>query len=324
MSRRTIAVLGVVAGMAFLGLRADAQVQYGDLLDYPGKPNKGQSMYAFLKVDPSPRAVGMGSAFICEGGTVDAIFYNAGGLGFMSGGQYVLSYTRWLANADLYTGAFAYRIGANVYGVSVVSARAESFEETTIYRPLGTGRTVQPSDLALGIAFARQMTDKVAWGIHARWIQEDLFLATSSSWDVNLGISAYTGFRSIRIAAAMRNLGKDVTVETRPYSAPVYFNFGLSGELLGDEGDPSRLTVSAETLFATDYGQRWHFGGEYWVQNTLALRGGYRHNYDVEEYSVGFGLSRPIGAGTMRVDVSYSAGGDDFDAPLRAAIGGSF
>ena len=324
MKRHTIGILVLIAGIVLSASRTEGQVNVGDRLDYPGQPNKGQSMYTFLKIGASPRAVAMGGAFTSTVGCIDAIFYNAGGLGFIKGGDFTFSYARWLANSELYTGAFAYRIGGNVFGVSLVSARAESFEETTIYKPLGTGRTVSPSDLAIGLAFARQMTDKVSWGVHVRRIQEDLFLATSSSWDMNLGISAYTGYRSIRVAAAMRNLGKDVTVETRPYSAPVYFNFGLSGDIFGNEDDPSHMTVSAETLYATDYGQRWHWGGEYWIQNTLALRGGYRHNYDVEDYSFGIGVKHTIGEKALRVDVSYSTGGDDFDAPLRASIGGSF
>ncbi|OGG54544.1 MAG: hypothetical protein A3F84_19285 [Candidatus Handelsmanbacteria bacterium RIFCSPLOWO2_12_FULL_64_10] len=322
MKRITIAALALTFGIGLWASRAEAKVDYGDLLEYPAM--KGQSAYTFLKIVTSPRAAGMGNAFTAVLGDVDAIFYNPGGLGFIKGGQYTFSYTRWLVNAKLYTGAVAYRMGGNVWGISVVSARPEAYEETTSLQPLGTGRTVQLGDLAIGLAFARQMTDRVSWGVQARRIQEDLFLKTSSTWNVDMGISAYTGYKSLRVAATLRNLGKEVTVETRPFSPPIYFNFGLSGELFGKRSDPSYLTLSLETLFATDYGQRWHLGGEYWIANALALRGGYRFNYDVEDYSLGLGLKHKIKDKDIRVDVSYSNGGKSFDAPLRFSLGGSF
>lgn len=317
-----MAVLALAFGMGLWASRTEAKVDYGDLLEYPAI--KGQSAYTFLKVGTSPRAVGMGSAFTAIAGDVDAIFFNPGGLGFIKGGQYTFSYTKWLVSAKLYTGAVAYRMGGNVWGISVVSARPDAYEETTTLQPLGTGRTVQLGDLAIGLAFARQMTDRVSWGVQVRRIQEDLFLKTSSTWDVDMGISAYTGFKSIRIAATLRNLGKEVTVDTRPFSPPIYFNFGLSGEVLGKKSDPAYLTASVETLFATDYGQRWHFGGEFWVANTLALRAGYKTNYDMEDYSFGVGLKHTVGHRTIRADVSYSNGGKYFDAPLRFSLGGSF
>ena len=39
------------------------------------------------------------------------LFYNPGALGFVSGGEYALSYTRWLVNSGLYSGALAYKWG---------------------------------------------------------------------------------------------------------------------------------------------------------------------------------------------------------------------
>lgn len=319
--RRIIGVLAVAFALGFFA-QAQAQVDYGDILDYP--PVKGQSLYAFLKVAGSPRAIAMGSAYTAMPGDIESIFQNPGGLGFLTSGQYTLSYTRWLANSKLITGAAAYRLGSNVVGISIINARPEAVEETTILNPLGTGRMINGGDIAVGLVFARQMTDKVSWGIQARWIQEDLFLEKSTSFEGDLGVSAYTGYKSLRLAASARNIGGTVTVETRPFSPPIYFNFGAAGEVFGNVGDPSYLTLSLETLFATDYGERWHFGGEYWFQNTLALRAGYITNTDVQKYSFGVGLKRSFGERNIRVDISYSDGGHDFDAPLRFSLGGSF
>lgn len=315
----TMLTLAMGIGMA---QQATAQVDYGPLNDFP--PVKGQSTYTFLKVSTSPRATAMGEAFNSMVGSVDGIFYNPAGLGFMEGGEFSFSYTNWLVNSKLYTGALTYRLGSNVWGISIVSAKPEAVEETTIFEPNGTGRMIEASDIAIGLAFARRMTDKVSWGLHVRWIREDLFVATSSSVEFDMGISAYTGYKSYRIAASARNVGKEITVETEPFSPPISFDFGLSGEVLGRKDDPSYLTLSVETLYATDFGHRWHVGGEYWLWNMLALRGGFKTNYDVENYSMGFGLKYGFKGSDLRVDVSYSGGGTDFSSPLRIAMGGSF
>ena len=287
-------------------------------------PVKGQSSLAFLKIGLSPRAVGMREAFVSMNGGIDAAFYNPGALGFVTGGQYSFGYTRWLVNSNLYAGAAAYRLGSNTVGLTVVSFRPEAVEETTIFQATGTGRMIRGGDTAIGLIFSRQMTNLVSWGVQVRWIQEDLVLKTVNAFQFDLGVSAFTGYRSLRVAAAARNVGSDIKVNTEQFSPPINFNFGLAGEVYGEQGDPMYMTLSAETIMATDYGQRWNFGGEFWISNMLALRGGYKVNYDVEKYSLGLGLKYAMGGRDLRVDVSYSDGSANFDAPLRVAVSGSF
>jgi len=53
---------------------------------------------------------------------------------------------------------------------------------------------------AIGLTFARQMTDKVSWGIQGKMIREDLMLTSTTSYELDMGISAYTGYKSLRLA----------------------------------------------------------------------------------------------------------------------------
>jgi len=319
---KVVAILVLALGIGLPAGRASGQIDYGPIDQLPSV--KGQSSFTFLTIGLSPRAAAMGEAFSAMMADVNAIFYNPAALGFIEKGQYSISYTNWLAGSNLFSGAAVHRAFGGVWGFSMVSARPEAVEETTIFESLGTGRMIRGGNLAVGVAFARQMTDKVSWGIQAKYIREDLVLATTSTWQFDLGITAHTGYRSFRIAAAARNVGGETTAETRPFSPPIYFNFGVAGEIVGNEGDPAYLTVATETLFATDYGQRWHFGGELWLNNAIALRAGYKSNYEIENYGLGVGVKQGIGDGEIRIDVSYNEGGEDFSAPLRMAIGGSF
>ncbi|MDE2797797.1 MAG: hypothetical protein OXI94_03915, partial [Gemmatimonadota bacterium] len=168
MNKRILLVLMLVVGLMTGPAFAQSDFgEYGTIL-----PVKGQSSLAFLKIGASPRAVAMGEAFVAMNGGIDASFYNPGALGFVSGGEYALSYTRWLVNSGLYSGALAYKWGGNTFGVSIVSFVPEEVEETTIFQATGTGRMIQGGDTAIGFMFARQMTDKVSWGVQARWVQE--------------------------------------------------------------------------------------------------------------------------------------------------------
>ena len=74
-----------------------------------------------------------------------------------------------------------------------------------------------------------------------------------------------------------------------------------------------------------DFEQRYHFGAELWFQNMIALRAGYKWNYDLENFAFGAGFKQTVGGQTFSVDVSYSLlksidGVALFDSPLRVSI----
>ena len=104
---------------------------------------------------------------------------------------------------------------------------------------------------------------------------------------------------------------------------PLVFHTGIAMEVFGNLGDPVSLTGSFEGAFFTDREQRWNLGGELWIQNLVALRGGYKFKYDAETWSVGGGLKGTFGGRSIALDVSYSNFGDLFDAPLRLNLSGS-
>ena len=97
-------------------------------------------------------------------------------------------------------------------------------------------------------------------------------------------------------------------------------------EALGEKGAPAYLTVTAENYYVTDFAEpQYRLGGELWLRNTLALRGGYKFNFDLETYSLGAGVRfSPVAGRELRADVAYTGMEDAFEAPLRFSISGSF
>jgi hypothetical protein len=229
-------------------------------------------------------------------------------------------------DSQFYSGAVAYNIGNGVLGVSVLAFTPEKVEETTIFQPQGTERMLSLGDLSIGLAYAKKMTDRLTFGVQFRWTQETLDLDRLSAYDVSMGTFFDTGFRSLRLAMAIKNLGSKQKIFELNYHMPTTFTFGFAMEVFGVKGEPAYLTVTGENFLAPDYASpQYRLGGELWFQDTLALRGGRKINFDAETYSLGVGIKfRPVEGKEMRADFAYTSFGNTFNAPLRFSLSGSF
>lgn len=286
----------------------------------------GQAILSVLKVDQGARIAGIGGAFVAVADDINTIFVNPAGLTHIEKMEYMLSYTRWLVDSKFYSGAVAYNTRRGVLGLSVLAYALPKTEETTIFQPLGTGRNLDAGDVSIGVSFARKMTDKLSFGAQIRWTQETLDQDRFSVVDVNLGTTFYTGFKSLRMGMGFTNLGKDQKIRSINYQMPVMFNIAFAIEALGKKGGDTYLTVTGENQYATDFAEpQYRIGGELWFKNTLALRGGYKFNYDLETYSLGAGVKfHPVKRREIRADFAYSNFSYRFDAPLRFSLSGSF
>lgn len=288
----------------------------------------------FLKIGQGARAVGMGDSYTAIADDINAIFWNGAGLTHVERFAYQANYTKWLAGTDLYSAAAVFNTHSSrgeVIGVSLITQQVEPIEETTIFQPNGTGQFVDVNYMAVGVLYAIKFTDKFSFSAKANYVQEKLYTQTTSTFTVDLGSHFYTGFRSLRVAMSFKNFGPDQKSreEAFSYLMPLTYNMGLAAEVYGEKGDPTYLTVAAESVFPVDFEQRYHVGAELWFQNMIAVRAGYKWNHDLESFAFGAGVKQTVGGQTFSVDVSYSLlksfdGVALFDSPIRVSIGGAF
>lgn len=287
----------------------------------------------FLKIGTSARAAGMGDAFTAVANDINAIFFNGAGLTQIKRLGYSVNYTKWLANTSLYSVAAAWNTGSargEVIGFSAVVYKPEDMEETTILQPDGTGQNIRYSDTVAGLLYAIKFTDKFSFSAKFNYVQEKLYDRSTSTVTFDLGSFFHTGFKSLRVAMGLRNFGPDKAAHVTKYFMPLYYNMAVAGEIYGEKGKPFYITLDAESAFAVDYEQRYHFGAEAWVKDQLALRAGYKHNYDLEQFTVGVGVKQTFsGDKGVTLDVAYAplkkAGGVKmFDPILRVSLGGAF
>ena len=279
-----------------------------------------------LKIDHGARMAGMGGSFVAVSDNIDAIFSNVAGLTHIEGSAFTLGYTRWLMNDHILNGGLAFKTGYGVLGLSVFTFRPTGFEETTIFQPTGTGREPDTGDLSLGVAYAKKLTDKLSVGSLFRWTQQTLDTDRLSAFDVNVSTFFYTGFKSLRLGMTFENMGKDVKVVEDVRKMPVSFSTAAAMEIVGAKGDPSYLTFTAENHYATDFADpQYRLGGEFWLQNSFALRAGYKVNYDEESWTLGAGLKFTMADGrVVQADIAYSDFGAYLNAPLRVTLSGAF
>jgi hypothetical protein len=284
----------------------------------------GASGFTILKVTQSARAAGMGDAFAAVSRDASSLFWNPAGLAYIERFEWTYTYTSWIAGSRINSGVFAYRTDFGAIGVSFLSFNPGDIEETTPFLPGGTGRSVPSGDVGIGIGFSRKMTDRFTLGTHVQWVQETLDQDKASTLNVSLGTLFYTGFRSSRVAMTLRNFGKNEKVVREQFFMPMVFTVTGAMEVYGEAQDPNRLTVSFENVFAIDYDNRAHLGAELWLHDRLALRSGYKFNYDTDSFSAGAGVRIPRGQRHLAVDVAYTHMGDLLDPALRVSVGMGF
>ena len=285
----------------------------------------GKSGFSFLKISPSARAAGMGDAFTAVANDVTTIFFNPAGLTNINNFDFSFNHTNWIVNSSLISGVIGFPFGQRgALGISVISFATEEFEETTIFEPEGTGRMIKAGDIAIALAYALKLTDRLSFGLKGQYLEEFIDDDKANGFAFDFSTFYMSGFRDLNIAMVMKNFGPDAKFLTKKFKLPLYFNVNTAISLLGKQGGPIQLLLSAESAFATDYRDRYHVGSELWIADMLALRGGYKFFYDTEDWTIGAGLKLKIGARRILIDIAYSNFEEFFDPPLRISIGGSF
>ncbi len=304
--------LFVIAVMAFSSLYAQEPV--------------GSAGAKFLSISVVPRASGLGDAFVAIANDPSSVFWNPAGIAHIKNFAFFTSYSNWIADGRV--PAFAvifpkYPLGTFsffVSGIYMGGFEGTAFDKNNNIVETGT---FSYSALQLGLAMSRFYTDKFAAGVSIKFIEENLGSVTSAySFAIDAGTYFYTGFKSIRVAMSLQNLGTDmspkgdydlwlmqgseVTTEKRKYesySLPLTFRLGIAGDIIKEGNKIKRLTASVEIINPKDNAESFAVGLEMEPIRMIVLRAGYHFNLD--EGGLGAGATINLG-GNKKVDFSYN------------------
>ena len=289
-----------------------------------------QTSMKWLSIPVGARPMALGNAYYTAGGNAGDIFWNPAGVAFIESSQLFVSHLPWIVDVQQIAGAFVFPV--NGLGVFAVSARAFDFgtlqgtrrssnEDGFIY-----SEEFSPSSFKIGLGFMQKLRTRFAYGLNFSYAKEQLGSvyftpvggnpenpekkSTSKGlFNIDFGVLYYTGFYDLRIAMAMKNFSEESGYGNVGNPIPMDWNFGMAMNILPiflADMNTHSLTFSWNLSHPRDYSERLYFGLEYVFKDFMALRSGYKTNFDEEGISFGAGLMPQFGVGFMKVGVDYA------------------
>jgi len=301
----------------------------------------GTSGALFLKIGMDPRRVAMGEASGAVVGDAASVFSNPAGLAALKTSEVFVSDTEWIAGIRLISGAYAFPIRNR--GVIALSAITVNYGTMPLVREAEADAVVEeftPRDLALGISYATEWTDRLLIGGSFKYLDQSISDISSRGIAFDFGTVYYTGFRTLRLAMATHNFGPDMRFDGNythsyyigtahveqdkiygSYNLPLNFRIGMAYDFY--PGENSRLTAAFDATHPNDYSEKVHFGSEYAWGEKLFLRAGYTSNSEEQGLSAGCGANLNSDWGKGFVNYAYTDFGV-FQGVHRVSMGVSF
>ncbi len=261
----------------------------------------GTTAAPFLGIGAGPVAMGMGGAFTAVATDPSALYWNPAGISRTGETGALLEHTNYLVGTS-----FNYFAGVvaldedNAIGLSVTELDYGSDLVTTVAQPNGTGETWSASDWAIGLTYARNLTDRFSIGGTAKMIMQNIWHESATGWALDAGVLYITPFNNLKIGMEIANFGTDMRMSgtdllvaydpnpsmegnnknipaqyyTDAYPLPLFFRVGLAMNVI-KAGD-NELTLAADAVHPSDNLQSMNVGAQYSWHKLLYLRAGYK------------------------------------------------
>jgi len=289
-----------------------------------------QSGFQFLSVVSDARAAAMAEAMTSLQNGSSALFFNPAGMAEMANFiDVTASINQWIADIKHQTFSLAVRPAKGQYGVlgfSIQYVDYGDFYGTRVNNsvPLGYDDLgiFKLNALALGVGYAKQLTDRFSVGGQVKWVRQDLGQSTIAInirpdttdptgqrriADTSLisnkltplvfdfGTQFKTGIKSLVFGMSVRNFSKDMKYSTEGFQTPLVFTLGISMNVLDFFEElplDQSLVVSVDASQYSDHPEQIKVGLEYRLMNILSLRGGYANDNGGNGMSLGIGVSQ--------------------------------
>lgn len=282
---------------------------------------EGTTAAQFLKIGVGARAVGMGTAYVAVADDGSSHYWNPAGLAAFEGIGVALMHHNWVLDIRHDYLSLALPAGnLGVFGLSFIMLSMDEKEVTTVEEPTGTGMFYRVQDLALGLSYARQVTNRLRYGLSAKYISLKAHNEHAQTVAIDLGSILQTGFYGLKIGMALSNFGGNIRYEgrdliakadvgmqlesnflidtylaTESWPLPMIIRIGIASDLVGQGAalvgsSSQRLTFALDATHPNDAPEHVNFGVEYALKETIFLRAGYQWNYDLEKVTFGAGL----------------------------------
>ena len=306
----------IIVFSIFLFSSLTAQLDYG--FDFS---KVGSAGFQFLKIDVGAGPTGFGGAATSIVNDGLGVYWNIAGIADIKNYHFSVSENEWLVDSKVQTAVFAKRFNNNVVAVNLMTYRINPFEETTVQEPYGTGRMVNAGNDLIGLALARNFTDKLKLGFQIKYVNEILDDYSYSNLMLDVGSLYKTGFRDIKLAFVFQNFGPDISPINKKFRTPLVFKIGASDTFFKSNAILSKIGI--DLIHPIDGNELINVGVENSIFNIFQIRIGNQFNRDLVNLSYGIGLKdiKLYDGIYYNVDYSYSIINDIFGDLHRISMG---
>lgn len=312
----------------------------------------GTTAAQFLSIGMGARATAMGGTFTAVSDDITGLYWNPAGLARLGANEAGFVHTNWLIGTSIDWAGIGIKAGNyGTFGAAVTLLGSGDILRTTEIDPDGTtGETFSTSDFAVGLSYARAITDRFSVGITLKYVSQRLYNVSATTAAADFGVLFKTSENGLRIAAVISNFGgslklsgKDLLVTattgtgqagennqiaaeltTDTWNLPTSFRIGLAYDAL--RLPDGRLTLAADAMSPTDNRESINLGAEYAWRDLLYLRAGYNgllRSDSETSWTAGAGLRYNFSGIGFSFDYTYQAFGR-LSAPQWLAVGMRF
>ncbi|PID81774.1 hypothetical protein CSB20_01225 [bacterium DOLZORAL124_64_63] len=295
----------------------------------------GTTIGTFLRIEPSARAAGMGNAGVAMPADIESAYFNVGTIGLLEQAEVQYTHSLWYADISYDYAAVAVPVSekGNLL-LSVTSLSSGDIQVRTVEQPNGTGVFYSVTNVALGVAYGRRITERFSAGIQANYISESIWNTSTTALSVNLGTiyrlsdsGASLGFGLANLSTRTRFSGDGlgITYDSDPdihgdnsalpaeqstdrFPLPGLFRLGLSYPYVVSED--SRFLFLIEGLHPADNSESLNLGAEWTLMRMFSLRAGYQTLFQTDSQlgmTLGFGVAGNLG--NQRYHLNYAWAG---------------
>jgi hypothetical protein len=296
---------------------------------------RGTTAANFLEIAVGAPAMGMGGAFVSVANDASSLYWNVAGIATSEKYEALITHTDWIAETKFDFAGLVLPLGEfGTLGFSFTSLSMDDMKVTTVEKPEGTGEYFSAGDIAIGLSYARNLTDRFSIGLTAKYVQQSIWHMNASAIAIDAGTIFRTDlFGGMIIGASMSNFGTSMKLEGRDaryyiqvddtkegsneqipvnieldsWELPLTFQIGVSTYALNT--NDYKLRVAIDAIHPNNDYESMNVGGEFVFMNFIALRGGYQNLFLSESeggLSLGVGVNSKILFSDAFVNFDYA------------------